>query len=56
VKDAGLPLVGRLEALRGEAQGLKEEVGALEIDHIGSDGLDEMVKSRHHGGHGFDGR
>ena len=56
VIDAGQPFVGRLESLRGEAQGLEQEVGALEVDHVGGDGLDELIDRREHGGHGLNRR
>jgi len=53
VIDAGLPVVRGLEVLRSGAQGREEEVGALEVDHVGGNGLDELGEGRLHGVHRF---
>src|SRR5271166_2015686 len=56
VGDAGRPLVARQQELGGCAQGGEEKVGSLEVDHVGGDGLDQLVEGRLHGKHVFEGR
>ena len=53
VSDAGGPLVGPLQVLGCGAHGLEQEVGALEVEHVGGDGLDQLVEGRLHGEHVF---
>ena len=53
MSDAGGPLVGPPEVLGCAAYGLQQEMGALEVEHVGGDGLDQMVECRLHGEHVF---
>ena len=53
---AGGPLVRVLESLCGKAKRLEQEIGALEVEHVGGDGFDDLVEGRIHGEHVFERR
>ena len=53
VVGAGVPGLGILEVVSGLAQRGEEEVRALEVDHVGGNGLDELRERGLHGVHVF---
>ena len=54
--EVGLPFVGMAEVEGHEAEHGEQGVSALEVDHVGGEGLGDLGQRRLHGEHVFEGR